>query len=67
MIALTRIIQTKDSEMEEKGVYLATQWQYVDLKSINIFYNEKPDPIKDLMQDVKTGILKNYPDFPIKF
>lgn len=47
-----------------EGVYLATQWQYVDLKSINIFYNEKPDPIKDLMQDVKTGLLKNYPNFP---
>ncbi|XP_052680208.1 uncharacterized protein LOC128160971 [Crassostrea angulata] len=47
-----------------EGVYLATQWQYVDLKSINIFYNEKPDPIKELMQDVKTGILKNYPNFP---
>lgn len=22
------------------------------------------DPIKDLMQDVKTGLLKNYPNFP---
>lgn len=43
-------------------VYLATEWQY--LKSINIFYNEKPDPIKELMQDVKTGLLKNYPNFP---
>lgn len=47
-----------------EGHYLATEWQYVDLKSINIFYNEKPDPIKELMQDVKTGILKNYPNFP---
>lgn len=47
-----------------EGVYLTTEWQYIDLKSINIFYNEKPDPIKDLMQDVKTGLLKNYPNFP---
>lgn len=22
------------------------------------------DPIKDLMQDVKTGLIKNYPNFP---
>lgn len=47
-----------------KGVYLTTEWQYIDLKSINIFYNEKLDPIKDLMQDVKTGLIKNYPNFP---
>lgn len=47
-----------------EGHYLVTEWQYMDLKSINIFYNEKPDPIKDLMQDVKTGLLKNYPNFP---
>lgn len=47
-----------------EGVYLTTEWQYIDLKSINIFYNEKPDPIKDLMQDVKTGLIKNYPNFP---
>lgn len=25
-----------------EGVYLTTEWQYIDLKSINIFYNEKP-------------------------
>lgn len=51
-----------------EGVYLTTEWQYVhvDFKSINIFYNENPDPtcIKELMQDVKTGISKNYPNFP---
>lgn len=47
---------------DRREVYLATEWQY--LKSINIFYNEKPDPIKELMQDVKTGLLKNYPNFP---
>lgn len=47
-----------------EGVYLATKWQYVDLNNINIFYNNKPDPIDELMQDVKIGILKNYPNFP---
>uniref|UniRef100_A0A8W8NZK3 Uncharacterized protein n=1 Tax=Magallana gigas TaxID=29159 RepID=A0A8W8NZK3_MAGGI len=48
----------------EPGTFPASKWQYVDLKNANIFYNEKPDSIKQFMQDIKVDILKNFPEIP---
>lgn len=46
------------------GTFSASECKYIDLKNINIFYNEKFDPLVELMQNVKTDILEIYPDIP---
>lgn len=48
----------------EAGNFPASKWKYVDLKNMNVYYNKKPDPIKEFMQDVKADILENYPNIP---
>lgn len=46
------------------GTFPASKWNNNDLKNINVFYNEKFDPLNELMQNIKTDILEIYPDFP---
>lgn len=46
------------------GVFRSSQWKYVDLKALNIFYSETSLSVKEFMQDVKTVLLKNHPHIP---
>lgn len=48
----------------EEGYFPASKWKYEDLQTINIFYKEKPDPLQEFIQDVKTIFLQRYPDTP---
>lgn len=48
----------------KEGTFPASKWKYIDLKNINVFYNEKFDPLGDLMQNIKTDILETFPDIP---
>lgn len=48
----------------EKGCFPASKLKYIDLKNINIFYNEKFDPLEELMQNIKTDILETFLDIP---
>lgn len=49
---------------EKEGTFPASKLKYIDLKNINIFYNEKFDPLEELMQNIKTDILETFPDIP---
>lgn len=50
----------------EKGHLPASKWQYLNLKDTNIFYNDKPEPLKEFMQNVKTDITMEFPNFEKK-
>lgn len=49
---------------KKEGTFPASKLKYIDLKNINIFYNEKFDPLEELMQNIKTDILETFPDIP---
>ena len=60
-------VSTSTSEEDNEGTEgnsPARKWQYVDLKNINIFYCDKPQPLEEFMQIVKEDVLKKYPDTP---
>lgn len=48
----------------DKGNFPASKWQYIDLKTINIFFSDKPEPLNEIMQKVKTDMMNNIPDLP---
>lgn len=43
----------------KEGTFPVCKLQYVDLKNENIFYDNKPDSIKEFVQKVKVDILEN--------
>lgn len=47
----------------EKGHLPASKWQYLNLKDTNIFYNDKPETLKEFMQNIKTDITMEFPNF----
>lgn len=51
------------SSDSEEGLLPASKWQYLDLKNTNIFYNDKPEPLKEFMQNVKTDNMMEFPKF----
>lgn len=51
------------SSDSEEGLLPASKWQYLNLKDTNIFYNDKPEPLKEFMQNVKTDITMEFPNF----
>lgn len=53
----------ESSSDSEKGLLPASKWQYLNLKDTNIFYNDKPEPLKEFMQNVKTDITMEFPNF----
>lgn len=54
------------SSDSEEGLLPASKWQYLNLKDTNIFYNDKPEPLKKFMQNVKTDITMEFPNFEKK-
>ncbi|XP_078327399.1 uncharacterized protein LOC111112178 isoform X2 [Crassostrea virginica] len=54
----------EDNEDTEGNFLPASKWQYVDLKNINTFYCDKPQPFEEFMQIVKEDFLEKYPDSP---
>lgn len=54
------------SSDSEEGLLPASKWQYLNLKDTNIFYNDKPEPLKEFMQNVKTDITMEFPNFEKK-
>ncbi|XP_078327408.1 uncharacterized protein LOC111112179 isoform X1 [Crassostrea virginica] len=55
---------SEEDNEDTEGNFPARKWQYVDLKNINIFYCDKPQPLEEFMQIVKEDVLKKYPDTP---
>lgn len=51
------------SSDSEEELLPASKWQYLDLKNTNIFYNDKAEPLKEFMQNVKTDISMEFPKF----
>lgn len=51
----------------KEGTFPVCKLQYVDLKNENIFYDNKPDSIKEFVQKVKVDILENLEIFFGKF
>lgn len=51
------------SSDSEEGLLPASKWQYLNLKDTNIFYNNKPEPLKEFKQNVKTDITMEFPNF----
>ena len=54
----------EDNEETEGNFLPASKWQYIDLKNINIFYCDEPQPFEEFMQIVKEDFLEKYPDSP---
>lgn len=54
------------SSDSKEGLLPASKWQYLNLKDTNIFYNDKPEPLKEYMQNVKTDFTMEFPNFEKK-
>lgn len=61
-----KIYSVGSSSDSEEGLLPASKWQYLNLKDTNIFYNDKPEPLKEFMQNVKTDITMEFPNFDKK-
>nr|XP_022340935.1 uncharacterized protein LOC111135292 isoform X2 [Crassostrea virginica] len=53
---------TTEEDNEDSDKSYSSKWQCVDLKNINIFYCDKPQPLEELMQIVKEDLFKKYPN-----
>lgn len=54
------------SSDSKEGLLPASKWQYLNLKDTNIFYNDKPEPLKEYMQNVKTDFTMEFLNFEKK-